>query len=39
MLYKRDHILRRIGTSLTYYKTMPQVPRDPRFDTNVSILD
>jgi len=33
------HILRRNSTLLTYYKTMPQVPRDPRFDTNVLILD
>nr|AAD25596.1 putative helicase [Arabidopsis thaliana] len=38
-LQEIDHILRRNGTSLTYYKTMPQVPRDPRFDTNVLILD
>jgi len=38
-LQEIDHILRRNGRSLTYYKTMPQVPRDPRFDTNVLILD
>jgi len=38
-LQEIDHILRRNGTSLTYYKTMPQVHKDPRFDTNVLILD
>jgi len=38
-LQEIDHILRRNDRSLTYYKTMPQVPRDPKFDTNVLILD